>query len=77
MTLPSANPGEPFIAAEIEAKSSGADVPMDTIVNPTIIGEIAAFKAMPAALRTRISPLAMRTSKPKTSRKMFIEFTTC
>ena len=53
MTFPTVMPGLPSRAARADAMISGAEVPMDTMVNPTMTGGMRILMASPEANLTR------------------------
>ena len=64
MTLPSSKSVLPEMREEIETASSGAPVPIATIVRPMICFEILKFEAILEAPDTNISAPLMRKTKP-------------
>jgi hypothetical protein len=64
--LPSANPGRPVHAARTDTAHSGLVVPSETIVAPTITGDIPILFARIEAASTRTSALRTRTAKATT-----------
>ena len=63
-TFPTAIPGFPSSALVKLTSNSGADVPNETIVIPTISGEIFMAVEKPTAPFTRNSPPKIKTTKP-------------
>ena len=64
MALPTASSPDPAIAAVIDTRISGAEVPRDTMVRPMMIGDMPMLSAMEAAPATNRSALQMRMMKP-------------
>ena len=64
MAFPIANSPAPDREAVIATRISGADVPKETMVRPTIMGDMPIFLAIDAAPATNRSALQIRTIKP-------------
>ena len=66
ITLPTARPGRPFVAATTEVASSGRDVPAATMVRPITASLTPMARASDDALSTKISPPHTRAARPST-----------
>ncbi len=73
MTLPTVMPGFPSKAARTDAMISGAEVPIETMVKPTITGGMEALMAKPDAKRTKPSPLRTNNTSPAIRNRMPIQ----
>jgi hypothetical protein len=49
----------------VDTRISGAEVPIETMVKPMMMGDIPRFLAIDAAPATNRSALQIRTTKPK------------
>ena len=67
MMLPITKPPALDLIAEMEVKSSGADVANETIVSPTIIGGIPIFSAKIEQLSESKSPPLVKKNNPNTA----------
>ncbi len=66
ITLPTASPGFPLMAATTEVASSGSDVPIATMVSPTTPSLMPAFIAIDEAPATNLSPPKISAVRPST-----------